>query len=244
MRILNLGDQQTASRYVAIELIKLLQDKPDAILGLATGASMTSVYPYFTDLLDLNHIDVSQVHTFNLDEYVGLDAHHEHSYHHYMHERLFDNYSGWNKAFIHIPNGAADNLESEALRYETLLQSVGQRDIQLLGIGQNGHIGFNEPGTPFDSHTRVVNLTTSTIQANSVHFSKLADVPKQAISMGLDNITRAKRIILLAFGDKKHDALQRLIDGHITEDLPASILHQHERVDVIVDNALYQSLNI
>ena len=182
--------------------------------------------------------------TFNLDEYVGLDAHHEHSYHHYMHERLFDNYSGWNKAFIHIPNGAADNLESEALRYETLLQSVGQRDIQLLGIGQNGHIGFNEPGTPFDSHTRVVNLTTSTIQANSVHFSKLADVPKQAISMGLDNITRAKRIILLAFGDKKHDALQRLIDGHITEDLPASILHQHERVDVIVDNALYQSLNI
>ena len=243
MRILNLGDQQTASRYVAIELIKLLQDKPDAILGLATGATMTSVYPYFTDLLDLNHIDVSQVHTFNLDEYVGLDAHHEHSYHHYMHERLFDNYSGWNKAFIHIPNGAADNLESEALRYETLLQSVGQRDIQLLGIGQNGHIGFNEPGTPFDSHTRVVNLTTSTIQANSA-FSKLADVPKQAISMGLDNITRAKRIILLAFGDKKHDALQRLIDGHITEDLPASILHQHERVDVIVDNALYQSLNI
>ena len=87
MRILNLGDQQTASRYVAIELIKLLQDKPDAILGLATGATMTSVYPYFTDLLDLNHIDVSQVHTFNLDEYVGLDAHHEHSYHHYMHER-------------------------------------------------------------------------------------------------------------------------------------------------------------
>lgn len=159
-----------------------------------------------------------------------------------MHQLLFDHHEGWNEQHIHIPKGDANDLSEEAQRFETLLQSVGKRDIQLLGIGQNGHIGFNEPGTSFDSVTRVVDLTESTIKANSVHFDNIEDVPKQAVSMGLHSIMGAKRIILLAFGDKKREAIQRLLDGQVSEDLPASILHQHPNVEVIVDDTIYHSL--
>ncbi|CAL29296.1 glucosamine-6-phosphate deaminase [Staphylococcus carnosus] len=242
MEIYNLKDKSTASIYTAIEMLKTIKTKPDAIFGLATGSTMVDLYPQLSNLLNVNKVDVSQVRTFNLDEYVGLNAEHTQSYHTYMHERLFQQYEGWNQNNIHIPNGIADDMEHEGEHYEKLLQDIGKPDIQILGIGENGHIGFNEPGTPFDSVTRIVDLTPSTLHANSVHFETEDEVPKQAISMGLSSIMRAKRIILLAFGEKKIDAIQRLAAGNVSEDLPASILHNHPNVEIIVDETIYKAL--
>lgn len=242
MEIYNLKDKNTASIYTAIEMLKTIKKKPNAILGLATGSTMVDLYPQLSDLLKSNKTDVSQVRTFNLDEYVGLNADHTQSYHTYMNERLFKQYDGWNQNNIHIPKGISDAMEHEGERYEKLLQEIGQPDIQILGIGENGHIGFNEPGTPFDSVTRIVDLTPSTLHANSVHFETEDEVPKQAVSMGLSSIMRAQRIILLAFGEKKIDAIQRLATGNVSEDFPASILHNHPNVEIIVDETIYQAL--
>lgn len=242
MKLINLKNKTIASDYVAIELLKLIQDNPKAILGLATGNTMTDVYPRFSELLEANDTDLSEVQTFNLDEYVGLEPEHSQSYHTYMHKLLFDHNSSWQASHIHIPQGKADDLEAEAKRYEELLKSIGNPDIQLLGIGENGHIGFNEPGTSFESETRVVDLTDSTVKANSVNFDTIEDVPKQAISMGLKSIMRAKRIILLAFGERKQEAIRRLLEEETTEDLPASILHNHPNVEIIVDDTIYNNL--
>ena len=242
MKITNLVDKKLASDYVAIELLKLIKDKPDAILGLATGGTMTDVYPRFSELALANRVNLAKVQTFNLDEYVGLAPEHAQSYHTYMHQLLFDHNASWNADNIHIPQGHVEYLEREARRYEDQLKQIGQPDIQLLGIGENGHIGFNEPGTSFESETRVVDLTESTINANSVHFDHIDDVPKQAVSMGLNSIMRAKRIILLAFGERKRDAIHQLLNGETTESLPVSILHQHPHVEIIVDDSIFKHL--
>ena len=242
MKITNLVDKKLASDYVAIELLKLIKDKPDAILGLATGGTMTDVYPRFSELALANRVNLAKVQTFNLDEYVGLEPEHAQSYHTYMHQLLFDHNASWNADNIHIPQGHVDDLEREARRYENQLKQIGQPHIQLLGIGENGHIGFNEPGTSFESETRVVDLTESTINANSVHFDHIDDVPKQAVSMGLNSIMRAKRIILLAFGERKRDAIHQLLNGETNESLPASILHQHPNVEIIVDDTIFKHL--
>lgn len=242
MKITNLVDKKLASDYVAIELLKLIKDKPDAILGLATGGTMTDVYPRFSELALANQVNLAKVQTFNLDEYVGLAPEHTQSYHTYMHQLLFDHNTSWNADNIHIPQGHVDDLKRETRRYEDQLKQIGQPDIQLLGIGENGHIGFNEPGTSFESETRVVDLTESTINANSVHFDHIDDVPKQAVSMGLNSIMRAKRIILLAFGERKRDAIHQLLNDETTESLPASILHQHPNVEIIVDDTIFKHL--
>ncbi|MGV3143716.1 glucosamine-6-phosphate deaminase [Staphylococcus simulans] len=242
MQLYNLRNKQLASQYVAIEFLKQIKARPDAVLGLATGSTMTDLYTQLSDLLNANHVDVSGVRTFNLDEYVGAGPKDLHSYYAYMHQRFFNQNEQWNEDNIYIPSGVAEDLDQEAKHYEDTLKAVGQPDIQILGIGENGHIGFNEPGTPFDSQTRVVDLTPSTMHANSVHFKHSEDVPKQALSMGLSSIMRAKRIILLAFGDKKIDAIQRLVNGETTEDLPASILHNHDNIEIIVDDVIYQAI--
>ena len=148
-------------------MFKQIQQHPHAKLGLATGGTMTDVYHYLVNLLIKNKVDVSQVETFNLDEYVGLKASHQQSYHTYMNKVLFEQYPHFVKNHIHIPDGLSENLEAEAERYNNLLDERGPIDIQILGIGENGHIGFNEPGTDFNSETHVVNLTESTIKANS-----------------------------------------------------------------------------
>ncbi|PTE74614.1 glucosamine-6-phosphate deaminase [Staphylococcus devriesei] len=242
MRVTNLKDKKIASDYVAIECLKLIQAQPKTILGLATGNTMTDVYPRFSELLNANDVDLSHVQTFNLDEYVGLEPKHSQSYYTYMHQLLFDHNDSWQTSNIHIPQGNVDDLEDEAQRYEESLKRIGQPDLQLLGIGENGHIGFNEPGTSFDSETRVIDLTESTIKANSVNFDNIEDVPKQAVSMGLNSIMRAKRIILLAFGERKRDAIKRLLNEEVSENLPASILHNHPNVEVIVDDTIYKNL--
>lgn len=207
MKITNLGSRAYASFYVACELFKQMSQQPHSKLGLATGGTMVEVYEFLVSLLQKNQLDVSGIETFNLDEYVGLSATHEQSYHRYMNDILFNRYPHFTKSLIHIPDGAAENLMEETKRYEDLINQKGPMDIQILGIGENGHIGFNEPGTDMNSTTQVVDLTDSTINANSRYFDNESEVPKQAVSMGLASILKAKRIILLAFGEKKEKQL-------------------------------------
>lgn len=210
--------------------------QPTSKLGLATGGTMTEVYKYLVELLEKNQLDVSHVETFNLDEYVGLKAEHPQSYHYYMNEVLFNQYPNFNKENIHIPNGYSSQLEDEAELYNQLLNDRGPVDIQILGIGENGHIGFNEPGTDLHSETHIVDLTESTIRANSRYFESESDVPQQAVSMGLASILKAKRIILLAFGEKKKEAIHQLMNNQVTKDIPSTILHAHPNVEVYVDD--------
>ncbi|WP_341636741.1 glucosamine-6-phosphate deaminase [Staphylococcus casei] len=243
MNILNLKNRTIASQYVATELIKVMKAKPNAVLGLATGSTMTDVYRYLVTLINANEMDLNSIITFNLDEYIGLAPNHKQSYYTYMHQHLFNHHEGWNKSNLYVPNGIAKDLQRACSDYEQALRNQGPADIQILGIGENGHIGFNEPYSPFDSQTRVVDLTASTIHANSYHFSHIEDVPKQAISMGLDSIMSAKRIILLALGSRKKDIVKQLIEGQISEKLPASILHHHGNVEIIVDDEAYGTNN-
>lgn len=236
MKIINLGSKKLASFYVACELYKEMSCQPTSKLGLATGGTMTEVYKYLVELLEKNQLDVSHVETFNLDEYVGLKAEHPQSYHYYMNEVLFNQYPNFNKENIHIPNGYSSQLEDEVERYNQLLNDRGPVDIQILGIGENGHIGFNEPGTDLHSETHIVDLTESTIRANSRYFESESDVPQQAVSMGLASILKAKRIILLAFGEKKKEAIHQLMNNQVTKDIPSTILHAHPNVEVYVDD--------
>lgn len=236
MKITNLGTSEYASFYVACELYKQMSQQNHSKLGLATGGTMVDVYRFLVQLLRKNKLDVSEIETFNLDEYVGLDAQHEQSYHTYMNEMLFKQYPYFNPSLLHIPNGNADNLNDETKRYEQLINQKGPVDIQILGIGENGHIGFNEPGTDINSATHIVDLTESTISANSRYFDNEVDVPKQAVSMGLSTILKAHRIILLAFGEKKRAAIEKLAENEVNSDVPATILHAHPNVEIYVDD--------
>ncbi|PKI14480.1 glucosamine-6-phosphate deaminase [Staphylococcus shinii] len=236
MKITNLGTRDYASFYVACELYKQMSQQCHSKLGLATGGTMIEVYKFLVDLLKKNKLDVSQIETFNLDEYVGLDANHAQSYHTYMNNVLFKRYPHFNLSLLHVPNGNAMDLDEETKRYEYLINQQGPVDIQILGIGENGHIGFNEPGTDVNSATHIVNLTESTINANSRYFENEAEVPKQAISMGLSTILKAQRIILLAFGEKKREAIEKLAENEVNSEVPATILHAHPKVEIYVDD--------
>ena len=241
MKFINLGTEKEACHYVANELLKQIITDNKSVLGLATGSTMVGVYEQLVNLIKINKLDLSNITTFNLDEYIGIDSDHPESYYTYMHDILFNHLSSWNEEKIHLPHGSANDLNSEVERYENLIDKEGPMDIQILGIGENGHIGFNEPGTSFDSLTSVVDLTESTIEANSRYFETKEEVPKQAISMGIQSILKAKRIILLAFGPKKAEAIQKLLSGEITTDLPASALYNHPNVEIIVDNSAYSN---
>lgn len=241
MKFINLGTEKEACHYVANELLKQIISNNKSVLGLATGGTMVGVYEQLVNLIKINKLDLSNITTFNLDEYIGIDSDHPESYYTYMHDILFNHLSSWNEEKIHLPHGSANDLNSEVERYENLIDKEGPMDIQILGIGENGHIGFNEPGTSFDSLTSVVDLTESTIEANSRYFETKEEVPKQAISMGIQSILKAKRIILLAFGPKKAEAIQKLLSGEITTDLPASALYNHPNVEIIVDNSAYSN---
>ena len=237
MKITNLGSSAYASFYVACELFKQMSQQPHSKLGLATGGTMVEVYEFLVSLLQKNQLDVSGIETFNLDEYVGLSATHEQSYHRYMNDILFNRYPHFTKSLIHIPDGAAENLMEETKRYEDLINQKGPMDIQILGIGENGNIGYNDPGTDTNSTTQVVDLTDSTINANSRYFDNESEVPKQAVSMGLASILKAKRIILLAFGEKKRAAIEQLAKHEVNKQVPATILLAHPDVEIYVDDA-------
>ena len=211
----------------AFEIIKEGIEKGATTFGLATGSTPEAMYRYIV----ASDLDFSDKTSINLDEYVGLSGDNEQSYRYFMNKHLF-NEKPFKETFI--PNGKAEDLEAECKRYDEVI-ATHPIDIQVLGIGQNGHIGFNEPGTPFDVTTQVVELTESTINANKRYFEKVEDVPTHALSMGIGSIMKSKKIILMAFGATKAEAIKRMLDGEITTDLPASVLQNHQDVVVIID---------
>ncbi|MBU0439334.1 glucosamine-6-phosphate deaminase [Staphylococcus succinus] len=236
MKVINLENQENASYYAAIQIIKQLKTQSNSVLGLATGGTMIELYKSLNHLIHVNCIDLSDVKTFNLDEYININSNHEQSYKTYMYNNFIKQNKTFNEENFFIPNGNADDLQTEIERYEKLIKHYGYIDLQILGIGENGHIGFNEPGTAFTSKTHIVNLEASTIEANSRYFNTSEEVPNQAITMGISTILKAKKIILLAFGESKKYALRKLLDGNIEESLPASILNKHSNVEILVDN--------
>ncbi|WP_297077518.1 glucosamine-6-phosphate deaminase [uncultured Enterococcus sp.] len=219
----------------AFELVQNAMDNGLQTMGLATGSTPETLYQEMV----ASDLDFSALTSVNLDEYVGLSATDPQSYHMYMHEHLFAK-----KPFkeSYIPNGKAEDLNQECQRYEEILTNHPV-DLQILGIGRNGHIGFNEPNTPFDTPTHVVELTESTIKANQRYFDKIEDVPTRAISMGIQSIMQSKAIVLLAFGKSKAQAIKGMIEGPITEDLPASVLQKHPNVTIIADEDATCELN-
>lgn len=218
----------------AYELFKeLLNSKPHSVLGLATGSSPILLYKELIKGVENKELSFKDVSTFNLDEYVDMDGNHPQSYTMFMKNHLF-NHVDINLSNTHIPCGLAKDLEAECREYNLALKRQNI-DMQLLGIGSNGHIGFNEPYTSFDSITHVVKLKESTRQDNALFFSSLEEVPTHAISMGIHNIMQAKKIVLLAIGEKKAKAIDAMVNGPIDESCPGSILQNHPDVILILD---------
>ncbi len=232
MEIIKVETYEALSEKAAEVVIKQILQKPNSVLGLATGSTPIGLYEHLIEQYKQGEISFQDVVTFNLDEYVGLDRDHDQSYYYFMQENLFKHVD-MNDENINIPNGVADNLLEECERYEAKLKSHGPVDLQILGLGVNGHIGFNEPGTSFDSRTQIVQLDETTREANKRFFNSIDEVPTEAVTMGIESIMEAKEILLLAFGESKKEALDRLFSKEITEDFPASILNKHPRVTVI-----------
>jgi glucosamine-6-phosphate deaminase len=213
----------------------LLQAKPAAVLGLATGGTPVGIYKELVKLYQLQHIHFREAISFNLDEYVGLPETHDQSYHAYMHQHLFAQID-MPKQNIHIPNGNAADLKAECLRYDTLLDAVKQIDLQILGLGHNGHIGFNEPDEGLVGGTHLVELLEETRLANARYFDNLDEVPTQAITMGIGTILKAKCILLVVRGSEKAKIVHDALTGPITTENPASLLQTHPNLVVMLDS--------
>lgn len=234
MNIIKVKDYKEMSQTAADYVIKKVLRKPHLKLGLATGNTPGGLYKELVCDHKKNGTSYENVSTFNLDEYIGLPAYDSHSYRYYMDKYLFDHIN-INKMHTHLPLGDAKDEYAEALAYEKLIHMHGKIDLQILGIGRNGHIGFNEPGTSFSSITHVVNLMPSTREANAKFFGTLEAVPFRAISMGIASIMKSEEILLLVSGKEKSDALYKLVKGEINENFPASILKNHENFTLIAD---------
>lgn len=234
MRIVEVETYEELSEVGAHVIIRKVREQPNAVLGLATGSTPIGLYEKLIHDHEQNGTSYRHVTTFNLDEYVGLAEEHEQSYRAYMNDHLFDKID-INKRQTYIPKGDAPDLVAEAQNYEERIQRAAGIDLQILGIGRNGHIGFNEPGTPFSSGTHIVDLTPSTREANKKFFGSVDLVPTKAISMGIATIMESKEILLLISGPAKAAAYERLLHGGIDEQFPASILQTHPNVTVVVE---------
>ncbi len=208
-----------------------------SVLGLATGSTPEGTYKNLIEMYKNDIVDFQDVVTFNLDEYLDLGAENEQSYAYYMNKHLFDHVN-INRENIHIPNGCTEDREKTCEEYDNMIFNYGKIDLQLLGIGTNGHIGFNEPDVHFEAGTHVVELDDETISANARFFDDISDVPTKAISMGIRNIMQSKKVLLLATGAKKIDAVHKMLFEEITPNLPASILQVHNDVTIIVDKVI------
>jgi len=243
MKIIEVKDYQQMSNKAAEYIIKKVIQNPSIKLGLATGGTPIGTYKCLIDDHNKNGTTYQKVTTFNLDEYIGLSGENKNSYRYFMNNQLFDNID-INKAKTNIPSGIAADFQEECHRYEDLINQHGGIDLQILGIGSNGHIGFNEPGTSFASKTHIVELASSTIQANARFFNKIEEVPTKAITMGISTIMKSKEILLLVSGEKKREALFRLLNGEINESFPASVLKNHPCVTIIADKAAITDLKV
>lgn len=219
-----------AGNYISSQVLQ----KPDSVLGLATGSTPIKTYKSMIELYKAGAVDFSKVTTFNLDEYCNLPVSDKNSYYYFMHENLFDSINIPEES-INFLDGNAKNLDEECDAYEKRIQDAGGIDLQLLGIGSNGHIAFNEPDDSFPRSTHVVALNESTIQDNSRFFNSTEEVPTHAVSMGIGSIMNAKRVLLIALGENKAKAVKQLINGDVTPQCPASILQYHTDVTLILD---------
>lgn len=237
-------DNYDEMSFKAAQLLKAqLNEKPDSILGFATGSTPVGTYKYLIDMYNKNEIDFSKVTSFNLDEYYPIKNDNPQSYHYFMNENLFDHIN-LDKSKIHIPNGDTDNPEEECIAYDRAVSEAGGVDLQILGIGRNGHIGFNEPDEALVAGTHVTSLTESTIEANSRFFSEDEVIPTQALTMGMSTILSSKKILILANGESKHDAVRELLTGGITTSNPSTMLKLHPDVTLICDRAAYADMQI
>lgn len=242
MKLITVDNYEELSKVAARELASTIKEKPNAILGLATGGSPVGMYKELIKMYQDGELDFSKIKTVNLDEYVGLNPEHEQSYRHFMNESLF-NHVNININNTIVPNGLAQDLNAECKEYDKKIEELGGIDVQLLGVGNNGHIAFNEPDKELFSGTHVITLTEDTIKANSRFFDTIDEVPKRAITMGLGEIMKAKKIVLIASGESKAEAIKGLFSGKITTENPASMLQMHGDVTVIVDKAAAKLIN-
>lgn len=236
MRIYKAKDYEEMSRKAAGIVSAQIIMKPDCVLGLATGSTPVGLYKQLIEWYRNGDLDFSGVRTVNLDEYKGISRENDQSYYYFMHQNLFDhvNIPAGN---THLPDGMEPDSEKECRRYEKLIQSMGSVDLQLLGIGHNGHIGFNEPADAFDKLVHCVNLTQSTIEANKRFFASAEEVPRQAYTMGIQTIMRSKKILIIANGEGKADIVRDAFFGPITPMVPASVLQLHNDVTLVADEA-------
>lgn len=227
-------DYDQMSQYAAELIAAQIWMKPDCLLGLATGSTPLGIYQKLIEKHQAGLLDFSKVRSVNLDEYCGLSPEHDQSYHYYMRENFFKHINIDPEA-AHVPDGMAEDMEAEGAAYDALIEQLGGIDLQLLGIGNTGHIGFNEPEDSFPTGTHRVRLAQKTIDANSRFFASADDVPRYAITMGLRSIMNARKILLVANGASKADIVKQAFFGPVTPQVPASVLQLHPDVTVVVD---------
>ena len=243
MRIIVTKDYEDMSKKAAAIIAAQVAEKPDCVLGLATGSTPIGTYKNLVEWYENGSLDFSQVRTVNLDEYRGLPRDNDQSYYYFMHDNLF-NHVNIDEANTNVPDGTNPDADAECARYEALIASYGGQDLQLLGLGHNGHIGFNEPADAFDKTTHCVDLTESTIEANKRFFASADDVPRQAYTMGIGTIMQAKKILIIVSGEDKADILKEVLYGPITPEVPASILQLHNDVTIVADEAALSKIDM
>lgn len=236
MRLIRAKNYRDASRKVANIISAQVILQPDCVLGLATGSSPLGAYRQLIEWCKKGDVDFSKTKTVNLDEYVGLSAIHDQSYSYFMHHNFFDHIN-IDPRNTHLPNGLEEDEAKESARYNKIINDLGGVDLQLLGIGANGHIGFNEPGDAFMTGTHRVNLTPSTIEANARFFADESMVPRQAYTMGMLGIMQAKRVVMIATGENKAQAVYDSFCGPVTPQVPASIMQLHPDFVLVADEA-------
>lgn len=233
MEIIQFDSQQELDAYAARYITNLVKEKPQAVLGLATGSTPIGIYDKIVQIHKNEHVSFEQVTTYNLDEYVGLEPQSDQSYAYYMNSHLFTHIDIPAEQ-THLPNGMADDIEAECVQYDAML-AAQPVDIQLLGLGHNGHIGFNEPDHGLSGGTHVVKLKQETREANARFFDTMDDVPEYAVTMGVGSILKANMIILAVRGADKAQIVKDALTGPITTSVPASLLQTHPRVIVLLD---------
>ncbi len=232
MKVIKTENYAEMSKVAAEIMAEQIKARPDGVLGLATGSTPVGMYRELAAKCAAGELDFSQMHTVNLDEYYGLDGDNDQSYRYFMNDNLF-NHVNIDKANTNVPNGKAADAAAEGERYDALIEELGGIDMQLLGIGIDGHIGFNEPDEVFVAPTHAVDLDPSTIEANARFFASADDVPRRAITMGMKSIMRARKILMVANGSKKKAILEASLYGPITPKVPASILQLHPDLTVV-----------
>jgi len=237
MKLIIVENYEEISKLASINIKDVINKNPNAILGLATGGTPLGTYKELIKMNKKNEIDFSKVTTVNLDEYIGLSERNTQSYRYFMNENLF-NHVNIKKENTFIPNGLAKDIQEETNNYDKKIDELGGIDIQILGIGTNGHIAFNEPRDFLISGTHLTDLTQSTINANSRFFNSIDEVPKTAITMGLGQIMKSKKILLLAHGENKAEVIKEVLSGKITTKNPATMLQMHNDVTIIIDKTI------